>query len=442
MSFDLKTRLPDDVGRQGHSALISHRAILRAMLWIALFGGLQSGKYYFYNRMQELSMGVTVLLFFYSAYFAAQVKNSSVSWSFWFFGPLFGIALITTVPAYLFSSHNGVAMLPSVLANRAIFNFLISPSIVFLYVSGASATEIEDTVISVLKWSIVVYLCAYFTLPLPAYFVSDDPWQAGLVTFDYRGYRLKIPFKVMVISATLFMHKLGVDKENRGTWLIFSGFVILSLNLYTSRSLNAGIVISWLFFFFLLRNKRRAPIFMMLLPIIIMGQAYGIVGFFEHLAIENAAGNDVRYDSYKKAVGIISKYPLFGMGMASAATITDAKLIWKYFFADDIGIVGVAYRYGIVGASIYLTFAIKLISNQISLHWKYTALNMQNSSLQIALLCTMINAVLNMILNLDFINPDGVMFASLVIAMNAIHKRNIYAQKSVFAAKPHPVIGT
>lgn len=175
---------------------------------------------------------------------------------------------------------------------------------------------------------------------------------------------------------------------------------------------------------------------MMLLPIIILGQAYGIVSFFDHLAIENAAGKDVRYDSYKKALGIIEKYPLLGMGMASAATITDSKLIWKYFFADDIGIVGVAYRYGLVGASLYLAFAFKLISNQISLHWRYTALNLRNSSLQIALLCTMINAVLNMILNLDFINPDGVMFASLIISLNAIHKRHLNSQKPVTANSP------
>ena len=423
--------------RHDSSALISHRTILKTMLWIALFGGLQSGKFFFYNRMQELSMGVTVVLFFYAAYFAAQVKNSSVSWTLWFFGPLLGIAMVTTVPAYMFSTHNHVDMLPSVLANRAILNYLISPSIVFLYVSGTSIAEIEGTIISVLKWSIIVYLCAYFTLPLPTYFVSDDPWKAGLVTYDYRGYRLKIPFKVMVISATLFLHKLGTDKANRGTWLLFSAFVVLSLNLYTSRSLNAGIVLSSVFFFVLLRNKRRAPLFMMLLPIIILGQSYGIVSFFDHLAIENAAGNDVRYDSYKKALGIIERYPLLGMGMASAATITDSKLIWKYFFADDIGIVGIAYRYGLVGASIYLTFAIKLISNQISLHWKYTALNMKNSSLQIALLCTMINAVLNMILNVDFINPDGVMFASLIISLNAIHKRHINLQKSVRTERAH-----
>jgi hypothetical protein len=418
---------------QSSLALISHRTVLKAMLWIALFGGLQSGKYFLYNRMQELSMGVTVVLFFYAAYFAAQVKNSSANWSFWFFGPLLGIALITTIPAYLFSNHNNVAMLPSVLANRAILNYLISPCIVFLYVSGTSISEIENTIISVMKWSVIVYLFSYFTLPLPTYFVSDDPWKAGLVTFDYRGYRLKIPFKVMVISATLFLHKLGTDKANRGTWLMFSAFVVLSLNLYTSRSLNAGIVISAVAFFFLLKNKRRAPLFMMLLPIIILGQAYGIISFFDHLAIENAAGKDVRYDSYKKAVGIIEKYPLLGMGMASAATITDSKLIWKYFFADDIGIVGVAYRYGVIGALLYLTFAFKLISNQISLHWKYTALNMRNSSLQIALLCTMINAVLNMILNLDFINPDGVMFASLVIALNAIHKRHLSSLKTITA---------
>ncbi|MFM2049593.1 MAG: hypothetical protein RL682_84 [Pseudomonadota bacterium] len=378
-------------------------------------------------------MGVTVVLFFYAAYFAAQVKNSSANWSFWFFGPLLGIALITTIPAYLFSNHNNVAMLPSVLANRAILNYLISPCIVFLYVSGTSISEIENTIISVMKWSVIVYLFSYFTLPLPTYFVSDDPWKAGLVTFDYRGYRLKIPFKVMVISATLFLHKLGTDKANRGTWLMFSAFVVLSLNLYTSRSLNAGIVISAVAFFLLLKNKRRAPLFMMFLPIIILGQAYGIISFFDHLAIENAAGKDVRYDSYKKAVGIIEKYPLLGMGMASAATITDSKLIWKYFFADDIGIVGVAYRYGVIGALLYLTFAFKLISNQISLHWKYTALNMRNSSLQIALLCTMINAVLNMILNLDFINPDGVMFASLVIALNAIHKRHLSSLKTITA---------
>lgn len=398
---------------------------MKAMLWIALFGGLQSGKYFLYNRMQELSMGVTVLLFFYAAYFAAQVRQVSFSWSFWFFGPLLGIALVMTVPAYLFSSHNSVAMLPSVLANRAMINYLISPCIVFLFICGISITEIEEVVVSVFKWSVLIYLFSYFTLPLPSYFVSDDPWKAGLVTFDYRGYRLKIPFKVMVISATLFLHKLFSDRSNRITWLIFSGLVILSLNLYTSRSLNAGIVISILFYVFLLKDKNRAPLFLTLLPVIVLAQAYGIISFFDHLAVENAAGKDVRFDSYKKALNIIQMYPLFGMGMASAATKTDSQLIWKYFFADDIGIVGITYRYGLVGATIYICFAFKLFTNQISLHWRYSAAKLRNSSLQIALMCTMVNTVLNMVLNVDFINPDGVMFASLVIAMNAIHKRHL-----------------
>ncbi len=407
----------------------SHRSILKVMLWVALFGGFQSGKYIFYNRMQELSMGVTLLLFFYSAYIAAHIKQTSINWNFWFFGPIVGIALVTTIPAYLFASHNGVAMLPSVLANRAIFNYLLCPAIVFLYVSGMSAAEIETTIVSVFKWSVIVYLCAYFILPMPEYFVSADPWKAGLVTFDYRGYRLKIPFKVMVISCILFVHKLATDKGNSATWFLFSCLVILSLNLYTSRSLNAGIVISGLAYFFLLKSKRHAPIFLMLLPIIILGQAFGIISFFEHLSIQNAAGNDVRFDSYKKALQIIERFPLFGMGMMSAVTITDSQLIWKYFFADDIGIVGITYRYGIVGALIYLTFGVKLIANQISLHWKYTALKRPNSSVQIALLCAMINTMMNIVLNVDFIIPDGVMFACLIISLNAIHKREIIAHQ-------------
>jgi hypothetical protein len=48
----------------------------------------------------------------------------------------------------------------------------------------------------------------------------------------------------------------------------------------------------------------------------------------------------------------------------------------------------------------------------------------------------MINAVLNMILNLDFINPDGVMFASLIISLNAIHKRHLNSLKRVTVDSP------
>jgi O-Antigen ligase len=393
----------------------------------SIYTGFQGARYFLQNRLQELGFALLILVFLYASTLAAfSQKNKDIGWNKWFFTIFIFIAYVMVFPAYLFSKHTGAPIAPSVMASREFMGIILGPCLYYLYRCGYTMKELEKLVAYGLGAIIITYIICNFTISKEAWFFSSDGFKRGVVAFDFRGYRLMAPYVALQIAVPYFGYKAYAEKEGRLFNLFFLSLYIWSFFLYQSRSLNAAVVVGIIFFFVFLKSKKNGPLFLMALPLLFW--ALVAIGYnFIHLLMEQAAlGADVRLHAIRQAIEQIQLHPFFGMGMMSTTTLTDgAFLNNKYFFAVDIGLIGIAYRYGLVGALIYLIFVIYAFIALINTHFRFTKLKIKTNPLIFALLTVMVGQIFKYTLSVDFILVQGNTLAGIIIAFNAIIRADL-----------------
>ncbi len=76
-------------------------------------------------------------------------------------------------------------------------------------------------------------------------------------------------------------------------------------------------------------------------------------------AIKHFSGEDgVRSISYKIAWDNFIENIIFGYDQVSTYTKTYQELFWYEFSPSDLGIVGIAFKYGLIGLGLYIFFAL------------------------------------------------------------------------------------
>ena len=175
------------------SARISFSALISVAIFIVFYTGLQGGRYFLANRIQELGLLMAMILFFYGAIVASlHVRDKDLKWNWWFFTTVLLVAYTFVLPGYVFSVNANVSMLPSVLAGRGYLIIFFGPALYFLYRLGYSPEQMERVFIAALVFLALNYMFHYFRLDLRATYFSADHTVASLVTHDdWRGYRLK-----------------------------------------------------------------------------------------------------------------------------------------------------------------------------------------------------------------------------------------------------------
>jgi len=259
---------------------IKARSIVLFSIGIVFFAALGGGKYFLSNRLQELGILLALLLFFYSAVLAGlNVKSRDLNWSFWFFAPFIFISYTMIIPAYTFSTNNGVAMLPSVAACREYLVVFIGPALYFLYRLGLTAQEIERTLVNTLVVLALSYVFFYFTMNLEAAYFSPDHAISSLVTFDpWRGYRLRPPTVAMFLVTLLTPIKLFYAKSAiaRLWWVFVLAVLLFIWGINLQRAAMGSLVLSVLVYHFMFAKKYRMGLLFASLPIIIAGAVVGI----------------------------------------------------------------------------------------------------------------------------------------------------------------------
>lgn len=406
---------------------IKVKSLINFAVIFAIFTGFQGIRYFFQNRLQELGFLFLLMVFLYTATLAAvSQKNKDISWNLWFFSMFVFLAYVMVFPAYLFSLHTGAPIAPSMMASREFMGMFLAPCLYFMYRCGYTMKELERLVVVALCITVITYIISNFLIPKDVWFFSDDGFKRSVVAYDFRGYRLMAPYVALQLAVPYFGYKALTENDGRYTSIFFLLLYIWSFLLYQSRSLNAAVIVSIVFFFIFLRNKRHGPILLFALPLLLVGLVAAGVNFINLLQDQAANGQDVRLTAILQAIQQIQAYPFFGMGMHSTTTITDgAWLSNKYFFAVDIGIVGIAYRYGLVGAMVYLLFVLYLFVSLINTHFRFTKLGLRTNPLVFALLAVMFGQIFKYYLSVDFILVQGNTLAALILAFNAIIREDL-----------------
>lgn len=417
------------------------RALIQFMLILAVFSGMRGGRYFLANRIQEVGFLFCIILLVYGAYMAAlRVKREDMNWNTWILGTLFFIAYTMVLPGQLFAMHNGVSALYSILASREFIAITIAPALYFLYKIGFRLKDIE----SVLIWGLAIITISYIifsvTLPLESWYFSSSLWKSALVSNDFRGFRLQAPVTGIQLSFFLFGFKAVTEKKNRGLWIFLFACAVIAIFQYKSRSLYVALAISVMFFLVMIRKKSHAPVFLMFLPAIVAGLGYMGMQFFELLEVQAAKGQDVRLAAFNIAIDSIKVYPFFGMGMSNFS-LTDNQIFNSlHFFPVDIGIVGIAYRYGLVGATIYIGGVLYLFFSTLGTHFRMTSLGIKMDAFLFTFLCRLFGDIFKYILSVDYTWGHGLTFAAFVIVFNVIHREEMdkfeKSKRAALSAQP------
>ncbi len=350
---------------------ISIKFIISFILGIALFAGLQGGRYFLQNRFQEVGIAAAMALFSYAAIQSGFVTKS-FRWNWWCLAPPAFILTVMISGSVAYSLNANTNILPSFLASREYMLVFIAPAVYLLYQAGCDIKCIEHTFIVVLVVILFHYIYHYLTMDLKAVYESIDHTVSKLVVYDkWRGYRLKAPTPAIAI---LVLYS-GVRFFQTGTLLKKSVFFFLICvclyvwSFFMPRQIIAALVLTLMVYPLLFSRPNRINLLVLGMPFVftVLISVYDILLYH----FESANGGEMRMDNYKIAWKIISEHLILGFGRDSEHSTTYQDLFGRHFHPSDIGILGIAFKYGVVGAVVYTYLNLNIAFRLIKLTWCY-----------------------------------------------------------------------
>ena len=408
---------------------ISIRHLIFFALVVIFFTSFQGARYILNNRLQELGIFLTFVLFFYSSTLAAlNCRSQDLNWNKWVLFTTGFVTFFLVVSAYLWSQHTGAAMLPSVLAGRQLMILFLAPTLYFLYRIGFSAKELENAFYTGLILVVIGYIFFRYTVPIQEWWTSSNRHLKALVVWDaWRGYRLVMPSDAMFLA--VLISPLQIFSKNgplvKLIWIITFLCAIHAIILMQGRSMIAMIILGTLGYQVFFAYKYRLSLFVLIIPGFIFLFGLGLDVYFQQMEELYRQGEGVRFHSYTSAFEYIKKYPLLGVGMDSKTTVSEQMFMYQLFDASDIGIVGVTFRYGLIGGVVYIYCVLSMCVRSVTTHWNFRESFGFFNPLLIALIIKTTSDFLNVLLSFTYLFIPGLLIASIVISFTAIYRLEI-----------------
>lgn len=397
--------------------------ILCLMLFIAIFAGCQGGRYYLANRLQELGIACALGLYLVGAWRSVFLLPSQ-EWRRWVIHPVLLILGIMLTSSLVFRLNYHGNVFYSFFSAREFLLAFLGPGTYLLVRTGLAFATVKRVIWLALFALMINYLFFYFTMDLQAAFFSADHTVSNLVTFDeWRGFRLKPPlFAIMV--ALLAALVLLVQARSAGALLIALSIVAIAIYIWSIvqfRSTLATMLLSMLLYPLFLSQTSRLKFILVLTPIGLLLLPPLVMLALDHFL--QADGGNVRAMAFAKAFTHIPQHPLLGAGEDSAYGDSYQDLVAPYFFPSDLGLVGVAYKYGLVGTGLYLFMHARI---WLSLWRANIAARQQQGRLEPllwGLLIFMSAQTFNLALNPGLAYAQGITLGSLGLAVAALQRR-------------------
>jgi len=400
---------------------LSIQRIIDISLIIIFYAAFQGGKYFLNNRVQELGFAITIGLFLYAAIRLAYTMKAS-QWRLWFWTAPMIIVYLMLSGALSFAIIAQVPILPSFFNSREFIILLLAPTLYFTYKLGYDMERLEKVFFISLVIILFNYLFHYFRIDLPSAYFSSGYTSYLVVYDDWRGYRLKPPLMALVIltfytGIRLFQNDKFIKKI--GLILLFCVIAYVWF-LLKARSQMLTMALAILIYPLFFSRPKRMSLFILAAPIVLM-----IVMSIAEVLINKlmyAEGAEVRAKSYITAINNIQKYPLFGHGNSSAYSKTYQDIFGKKFFPSDLGLIGVTFKYGFIGITLYLFFNVFLFYRLMRMNWYYRYTYNRHNPLILSLFILLIAITINVLLNPVLIMMQGLTTGAIIVAITACYK--------------------
>jgi hypothetical protein len=402
--------------------------LIDVSLVIVFYAGYQGGKYFMNNRVQELGIAITLGLFFYGAGKLAWQRQANLRWVWWFWSAPLLVIYIMVSSSLAFSFNAGTGIVPSLFAAREFLILFLAPTLYFLYRLGYSPQRLERVFVISLIVIIFNYLFHYFRIDLQSAYFSTG-YMSYLVTYDeWRGYRLKPP-TFALITLTLYGSMRLFQRTpvlRRLGWVLMLAVLGYVWFLIKARSQMATVVLAFLLYPVFFSRPSRMNLFLLVAPFalfVLLAASSVLVDQFM-----NAEGAEVRAASYRTAFDNIAEYPVFGYGQSSGYSMTYQDIFGPKFFPSDLGIVGITFKYGLVGLFLYLFYNVYLFRRLLISNWRYRFRHRVHNPLLWSLLLLITGLTVNFILNPGLAYMQGLTTASLIIGLTSAYRDEFSAR--------------
>ena len=414
--------LADVKPRAGYPPL-NIEPLIYILLFLAIFAGCQGGRYYMANRLQELGIASSLGLMALGTW-RGLFQLDLQTWKTWVFKPMYLVFGIMIISSLAFYTNFGGNPLYSFFSAREFMLAFVGPGIYLLCRTGLPLAAVEKTVRFTLIALMLNYLIFYFTLDLKSLFFSNDHTLSNLVTYDdWRGFRLKPPLFAIMVGLMAAFISVGQSRQFLA-WAISLSVMSIAIYIWSIvmfRSTLATMALSMMLYPIIFASKTRIPLIVVLSPLIILL----IPTAFEVMldVFLGSDGGSLRKKAFLLAFEQIPGHFFFGAGEDNAYGATYQDIVAPYFYPDDIGLVGTLYKYGAVGAFLYLYMHAKIWTRLWAANIKFIQVNGRINPQLWAIFMWLTALAFNLVLNPGLAYAQGITLASTGFALASLHLR-------------------
>ena len=391
--------------------------LAQALLLGSFLGALGFFQFYPTFPVQNAAIACTCLLFFWLA-LSTPIDSR---WFSYICVPAFVLIIFVLLYAYVFAVRTDAPILPSILAQRYYAFFLLAPVTYMLRVRGWELADFRRVLVPAILLVTMSRVVADFTVSPKSLLLSGDFFTLRLnAEYSEQAYLLRRLDLSVLLSALYFGRRVLQSRTipAAGFSMAVATLSVVFLLISVPRVLLASTAVALIVYGAFLTRPRRARVFIVLLPLFIPLIALSVPQVAS--AVSDTLWQDpsftARVSSNQIGWDIVAKYPVFGLGQDSLASTSYQDLLGENFFPGDIGLLGIAVQYGMVGVILYLLLSAWLFANMLRLLWSYNGNAREARSREKvfvwALFIVCFAIVLGSPVQARFIKPEGLCIAA------------------------------
>ena len=375
------------------------------------------------NRLQELGIFSALALMVlgtWRGFFQLDMATLKA----WVFKPMYLVFGIMIISSLAFYANYGGNALYSFFSAREFMLAFMGPGVYLLCRTGLPIAVFERTVSFALIALMLNYLVFYFTLDLKSLFFSTDHTLSNLVTYDdWRGFRLKPPLFAIMVGLMAALIGVGQSRSIL-SWVVSLSVISIAVYIWSIvmfRSTLATMALAMCLYPVVFASRNRIPLVVVLSPLIILGLPVGFELMLD--VFLGSDGGSLRKKAFELAFEQIPGHFFFGAGEDNAYGISYQDIVAPYFYPDDIGLVGTLYKYGAVGAFLYLYMHFKIWSRLWAANIQFTRNHGHLNPLLWGIFMWLTAMAFNLVLNPGLAYAQGITLASIGFALASLHLR-------------------
>jgi hypothetical protein len=399
------------------------QSVICVFIFLAIFAGCQGGRYYMANRLQELGIFSALALMVlgtWRGFFQLDMATLKA----WVFKPMYLVFGTMIISSLAFYANYGGNALYSFFSAREFMLAFMGPGVYLLCRTGLPIAVFERTVSFALIALMLNYLVFYFTLDLKSLFFSTDHTLSNLVTYDdWRGFRLKPPLFAIMVGLMAALIGVGQSRSIL-SWVVSLSVISIAVYIWSIvmfRSTLATMALAMCLYPVVFASRNRIPLVVVLSPLIILGLPVGFELMLD--VFLGSDGGSLRKKAFELAFEQIPGHFFFGAGEDNAYGISYQDIVAPYFYPDDIGLVGTLYKYGAVGAFLYLYMHFKIWSRLWAANIQFTRNHGHLNPLLWGIFMWLTAMAFNLVLNPGLAYAQGITLASIGFALASLHLR-------------------